>query len=180
MLDYRWTGPYKVEAVHGGSAKLSLLAGSKIHPTVNLSYLRQFNNNPLPGQATDAESPNPVIAGEDPTEDKFEVTRILDACINRQYRGGRLQFRMAWRRWPDDPTWYNADDGNFSHTKDALHEFYALPSTTLAVRPPRSAGNFPPSPPTDKSRDEPSFPGGDGVTGHRPSTHSLKAPISCP
>ena len=21
-LDYRWTGPYKVEAVHGGSAKL--------------------------------------------------------------------------------------------------------------------------------------------------------------
>ena len=39
-LDYRWWGPYRVEAVHGGSAKLSLPAGSKIHPMVNLSYLR--------------------------------------------------------------------------------------------------------------------------------------------
>ena len=103
-LDYRWTGPYRVEAVQGGSAKLSLPAGSKIHPTVNLSYLRRFDNNPLPGQATDAESPDPVIAGEDPSEDEFEVTRIFDAHINRQYRGSRLQFRASWRGWPDNPT----------------------------------------------------------------------------
>ena len=183
-MDYRWTGPYRVEAVHGGSAKLSLPAGSKIHATVNLSYLRRFDNNPLPGQATDAESPDPVIAGEDPSEDKFEVTRILDARINRQYCGGRLQFRVSWREWPDDPTWYNADDGEFSHAKDALDEFYAPPSTV--VRRPCSAEVSPPSPPTDKFRDEPFFPGGGGVTGHRPSTrslcptHSLQAPILCP
>ena len=94
-LDYRWTGPYRVEAVHGGSAKHSLPAGSKIRATVNLSYLRRFDNCPLPGQPTDAESPDPVIAGEDPSEDEFEVTRILDAHINRQYRGGRLQFRVS-------------------------------------------------------------------------------------
>ena len=87
-----------MEAVHGGSAKLSLPAGSKIRPTVNLLYLCRFDNNPLPDQATDAESPDPVIAGEDPSEDEFEVTRILDACINRQYHGGRLQFRVSWRR----------------------------------------------------------------------------------
>ena len=118
--DYRWTGPYRVEAVHGGSAKLSLPTGSKIHPMVNLSYLRRFDNDPLPGQTTDAESPDPVIAGEEPSEDEFEVTRILDARINRQYSGGRLQFRVAWRGWPDNPTWYNADDGEFRHTKDAL------------------------------------------------------------
>ena len=37
-LDYCWTGPYKVEAVHGGSTQLALPAGSKIHLTVNLSY----------------------------------------------------------------------------------------------------------------------------------------------
>ena len=171
-LDYRWTGPYRVEAVHGGLAKLALPAGSKRHPTVNLSYLHRFNNNPLPGQATDAESPNPVIAGGDPSEDEFEVTRIVDASINRQYRGGRLHFRVSWRGWPDDPTWYNADDGEFSHAKDALDEFYALPSTV--VRPPRSVKVSPPSPPTDKSRDEPSFPGGGGVTGRRPSTRSYK------
>ena len=96
-LDYPWTGPYRVEAVHGGSAKLLLPAGSRIHPTVNLSYLHRFDNDPLPGQATDAESPDPVITGEDPVEDKFEVTRILDARINRQYRGSRLQFWVAWR-----------------------------------------------------------------------------------
>ena len=82
-LDYHWTGPYKVEAVHGGSAKLLLLAGSKIRPTVNLSYLRRFDNDPLPGQTTDAESPGPVIAGEDSLEDEFEVTPIFDARINR-------------------------------------------------------------------------------------------------
>ena len=144
-LDYRWTGPYRVEAFHGGSAMLLLPAGSKIHPTVNPSYLRRFDNDPLPGQATDAKSPNLVIAGEVPTEDKFEVTRILDARINRQYRGGRLQFQVTWHGWPDDPTWYNADDGKFSHAKDALDEFYALPSTK--VHPPHSAGaSCPPLP----------------------------------
>ena len=120
-LDYRWTGPYRVVAVHGGSAKVLLPAGSRIHPTVNISYLRRFDNDPLPGQATDAESPDPVIAGEDPAEDEFEVMCILDARINRQYRGGRLQFRVAWSGWPDDPTWYNADDGEFSHAQDALN-----------------------------------------------------------
>ena len=99
-----------------------------------------------------------MIAGEDPSEDKFEVTRILDAHINRQYRGGRLQFRVAWRGWPDDPTWYNADDGEFSHAKDAMNEFYGLPSTI--VRAPRSAEVSPLSPPTDKSQDDPFFPGG--------------------
>ena len=151
---------------------------------MNLSYLSRFNNDPLPGQATDAESPAPVIAGEDPSEDEIEVARILDSRIIREYHGGRLQFRVSWRGWPDDPTWYNADNGEFSHAKDALDEFYALPSTV--VRYPRSAEVSPPSPPTDKSRDEPFFPGGGGVTGHRPSTHSLhptqslQAPILCP
>ena len=108
-----------MEAVHGGSAKVSLPTGSKIHPTVNLSYLRQSDNDPLPGQTTDAESLDPVIAGQDPSEDEFEVTHILDACINRQYRGSRLQLQVAWHGWPDDPTWYNADDGEFNHAKDA-------------------------------------------------------------
>jgi hypothetical protein len=167
-LDYRWTGPYRVEAVHGGSAKLSLPAGSRIHPTVNLSYLRPFDNDPLPGQITDAESPDPVVTGEDPSEDEFEVARILDARMNNQYRGGRLQFRVAWRGWPDDPSWYNADDGEFSHAKEALDEFYALPSTR--VRLPRTPQISPPSPPPAKSRDEPFLPGGGGVTGRRPST----------
>ena len=147
-----------MEAVHGGSAKLSLLTGSKIHPTVNLSYLHPFDNDPLAGQTTDAESPDPVIAGEDPSEDEFEVTRILDARINWQYRGGRLQFRVAWRGWPDDPTWYNTDDGEFGHAKDALSKFYALPSTKVPL--PRSADVTPPSPPTGKPRDESFFPGG--------------------
>ena len=78
-LDYRWTGPYRAEAIHGGSAKFSLPTGSRIHPTVDLSYLRRFDHDPLPGQTTDAESPDPVIAGKDPSEDEFEVTRILDA-----------------------------------------------------------------------------------------------------
>ena len=147
-------------------------------PSANATYLCRFDNNPLPGQITDAESPNPVIAGEDPLEDEFEVTRILDARINRQYRGGRLQFRVAWRGWLDDPTWYNADDGEFSHARDALNEFYALPSTI--VRAPRSTEVSLPASPTEKSRDEPFFPGGGGVTGRRPPTRSLQTPITLP
>ena len=150
----------------------------KIHPMVNLSYLRRFDNNPLPGQAMDAESPDPVIAGEDPSEDEFEVTHVLDARINRQYRGGRLQFRVSWPGWPDNPTWYNVDDGEFSHAEDTLDEFYAPPSTV--VRRPHSAKVSLPSPPTDKSRDKPFFPGGGGVAGHWPSTRSLQAPTLCP
>ena len=107
-----------------------------------------------------------MFTGEDPSEDEFEVARILDAQINKQYRSGRLQFWVAWRGWPDDPSWYNAEDGEFSHAKDALGVFYALPSTR--VRLPRQVS--PPSPPPDKSRDELFLSGGGGVTGRRPST----------
>ena len=70
-------GPYKVEAVHRGSGKVTLLAGSKIHPTVNLSYLLRFDNDLLCGQVTDVEFPDLVVAGEDPSKDEFEVTCIL-------------------------------------------------------------------------------------------------------
>ena len=177
-LDYCWTGPCKVEAVHGGSAKLSLPASSKIHPTVNLSYLRQFANDPLPGQVTDAESPDPVIAGQDASEDESEVTGILDARIHRQYCGGRHLFRAAWLVWPDHSTWNNADDGEFSHARDALDEFYALVSTK--VYPPHSAEASLPYPPTDKSWDEPFFPEGGGVMGRRPSSRPLQTPMSPP
>ena len=180
-LDYRWTGPHKVEAIHGGSATLLLPAGSKIHLKVNLSYLRRFDNDPLPAQATDAESPDLVNAGKDPSEDQFEVMRSLEACINRQYCGGRLQFRVVYHEWPDNPTWYNADDGEFSHAKDALDVFYALPSTV--ARLPYSAEVSLPPPPTDKCRNNPFFPrggGGGGVTGRRPSIRSLQTPITLP
>ena len=83
-LDYRWTAPHEVEALQGGSAKLSLPASSKIHLTVNLSYHRRFENDQLPGQVTEAGSPNPVVAGEERSQDKFEVTCILVDRMNRQ------------------------------------------------------------------------------------------------
>ena len=133
-----------------------------IHRTVNLSYLRRYDNDLLPGQTRDAESPDTVIAGEDPTEGEFEVTRIFDARINRQYRGGRLQFQVAWRGWPDDPTWYHANDGEFSHAKHSLSEYYTFPSTK--VRRPRATDVTPPSPPTGKPRDKCCFARGGGVT----------------
>lgn len=145
---------------------------------MNLANLRRFDNDLLPGQSTDRASPDPVIAGEDPSEDKFEVTHILNAHINRQYCGGRLPFRVAWRGWLDSPTWYNADDGDFSHTKHALDEFYELPPTK--VLPSRSAGICLPSSPIDKTQDEPFFPGGGAVMGCRPSTRPLRTPTSYP
>ena len=125
-----------------------------------------------------------MIAGEDPSDDEFEVTPNLDSRTNKHYRGGRLQFPVSWRGWPDDPSWYNADDGEFSHAKVALDKLEALPSTV--VRRPRSTEGFLPSPPTYKSQDEPFFPGRGGVKGHKPSTrslhstHTLQAPITCP
>ena len=125
---------------------------------MNLSYLRRFDNNPLPGLATDAESPDPVITGEDSSADEFEVTHILDSGINRQYCGSRLQFLVSWHGWPDNPTWYNVDDGELSHTKDALDKFYTLPSTV--VRRPHFAEVSPLYPPADKSRAKPFFPEG--------------------
>ena len=177
-LYYHYTGPFKVEAVHDGSAKPSLPASSTIHLTVNLSYLRRFLNDPLPGQVTHTESPDPVIAGEDPSEDEFEETRILDTHIYRHYRGGKLQFRVAWGGWPDDRTWFNADVGEFDHARNALDKFYALLSTT--VRSPRSPEVSLSSPPTDKSRDMPFFPGGGVVTGRTPSTRPLQTLLSFP
>ena len=190
-LDYRWTGPYQAKSVHRGAAKLALPQGSKIHPVINLSHLRRYPNDPLPGQATEAESPDPVVQdSDDPSEHEFGVVDILDARVNRRIRGGRLQFRVNWRGWPDDPTWYNADDGEFDNAPEALERFYALPSTS--VRRPKSYSQTPstnrdtPAPPTpstssnpsnpallpapcDKPRDEAFSAGGGGVAGLRRS-----------
>jgi hypothetical protein len=135
-LDFKWTGPYPVKSVYEGAATLDLPPGSKIHPTINLARLRKYANDPLPGQPTDVESPDPVIPAEDPADEEYEVERILDARLNRR-RKNLLEFRVKWRGWPDDPAWYSADNGEFSGSREALDTFYALP-TTRTRRPLRS------------------------------------------
>jgi len=113
-LDHKTIGPYPVVERFGSSYRLQLPASMKIHPVFHSWLLRKDPNDPLPGQIN--EPPPPVVVH--PGEEEWEVEQILDAKKVRNV----LKFKVSWRGYPPDPTWYNAD--GFGNSPDLVQQFY--------------------------------------------------------
>jgi hypothetical protein len=56
-------------------------------------------------------------------DDEYEVEEILDACVNRR----KLQYRVKWLGYKDDPQWYNAS--NFKNSPHKLRSFHTASPT---------------------------------------------------
>lgn len=116
-LDHKQIGPYKIiKKIGSASYELELPSSMKIHSVFHSSLLRLVDENPMPNQIP--EPPPPVIVEN---ENEWEVEEILDSRLF--YR--RLQYRVKWKGYPPDDTWYNADGfDNASELVRLFHQRY--------------------------------------------------------
>jgi transposase InsO family protein len=114
-LDWKMIGPYRIKKVLGASCQLDLPDSMKIHDTFHTSLLRKASDDPLPGQIL--EPPSPVIIDE---EEEYELDDILDS--RKVGRNKELQYKVSWKGYPPDPTWYSAD--NFENSKEIVADFH--------------------------------------------------------
>jgi transposase InsO family protein len=116
-LDHKMIGPFKIIRAHGNAYTLDLPASMAIHPTFHASLLSKDPNDPLPGQHQ--EPPPPVKVND---QDEWEVDDILASRLFG--RGKRLQFKIKWKGYPPDDTWYNADGGEFDGSQAIIDAFF--------------------------------------------------------
>ena len=113
-LDHKMIGPYKIKELVGSSYQLELPHIMKIHDVFYPNLLRKAADNPLSGQCN---SPPPPTVVDNKKE--WEVDDILDA---KRGKGKKVVFRVKWKGYDDDKTWYDA--ANFDHAQDIVDDFY--------------------------------------------------------
>jgi hypothetical protein len=123
-LSNQMEGPFSITRQIGNSFEVQLPESVKIHNVFAPDKLRKDPEDPLPGQVNDP--PDPV---EVDGEEEYEVQEVLASRTLR----GRLEYRIKWVGYDEDPEWYPA-----SNVKNAPHKLrdYHLANPTQAG-PPR-------------------------------------------
>ena len=106
-------GPYRIIKKVGNLYEVELPASMKIHPIFSLDRLRKAIDDPLPGQINE-----PPPAMEVNGEDEWEVEEVLLVRI----RYGRLQYRIKWVEYDEDPEWYPAS--NLKNAPHKIRDYY--------------------------------------------------------
>jgi len=89
-LDDQMAGKFRILEKVGNSYQLDLPPSMRIHPIFSPDKLRKAED--------------PVEPVEINGEKEWEVEQILASRIYR----GRLQYRVKWKGYDDDPQWYPA------------------------------------------------------------------------
>lgn len=102
----RFIGPYRVKKVINANAyELELPPTLKIHPTINISQLKEYHDGSaaFPTRPTPLTRPEPAAINNDGTAE-WSVERILD---HRRYgRRKILQYLILWKGYPvHEATW---------------------------------------------------------------------------
>jgi len=102
----RYIGPFRVKKVVNANAyELELPPGMKIHPTINISQLKEYHDGSaaFPTRPAPLTRPDPEAVTNDGAPE-WEVERILD---HRRYgRRKILQYLILWKGYPvHEATW---------------------------------------------------------------------------
>ena len=102
----RYIGPFRAKRVVNANAyELELPPTMKIHPTVNISQLKQYHDgsDAFPSRPAPLTRPAPVVVANDGAPE-WEVERVLD---HRRYgRRKVLQYLILWKGYPvHEATW---------------------------------------------------------------------------
>jgi hypothetical protein len=106
-------GPYRILEKIRHSYRIDLLETIRVHPVFSPDKLRKASNNPLLGQQNDLPLPIQVNGDEE-----WEVDEIIASKLVRRY----LQYRVSWKGYDPNPTWYLA--WNFVGCPQKLKEFH--------------------------------------------------------
>jgi hypothetical protein len=114
-LSDQWAGSYKILEKIRNTYRLDLPKVLKIHPVFAPEKLRKATRSePLPGQIKD---PPPPI--EVDKEEEWEVEEVMACKMNLNQR---LLYRVKWRGYDTDNTWYPAR--NLKNSPRLLQEFH--------------------------------------------------------
>ena len=91
--------PYKILKKIGNLYKVKLPNLVKVHPIFSLDKLRKAAIDFLPGQVNP-----PLLPIQVNGEDEWEIEDILACRLIR----GTLKYRVSWKGYNLDPTWYPA------------------------------------------------------------------------
>jgi hypothetical protein len=120
-LRAKYSGPFRItKKVSPTAYQLDLPANIKIHPTINIEYLKEYHSSPAHLGIRDAPStPDPVFTEEGIEE--YEVERILDHRKNK--KTGAISYLVAWRGYAlHDATW--EPYANLQNSEALLSEYW--------------------------------------------------------
>src|SRR6266702_437648 len=113
-LNYQMAGPYKVLKKIGNFYKVELPNSIKIYLVFSPDKLWKAAMDPLPRQRN--EPPLPIQVNNN---NKWEIEEILACKLVR----GILKYRVSWKGYDLDPTWYPV--WNFIGSPQKLQEFHS-------------------------------------------------------